>query len=107
MSASMPHMQDDQTAATVQPPRIRQERTTDQDEQSPLPYRHREREWLRTQKEAVQKLAGQWIVVEGEEIVSHGDDPLQVVSEAREKGIQIPYIIHLAVTRKDEVLIGL
>jgi len=55
----------------------------------------------------VEKLAGQWVVVEGEDIITYGDNPLQVVAEARAKGIQIPYIIHLVVTTQDEVSIGL
>jgi len=107
MSAGIPNIQDDRTAIKAQPLETRQGKETAQQERSPLPYRHRELEWLRTHKEAVQKLAGQWIVVEGEEIVTYGDNPLQVVAEARAKGVQIPYIIHLVATEKDEVRIGL
>jgi hypothetical protein len=107
MSASLPNMQDESGTTTDETPIVRKGQEAEQEEQPRLPYRHRELEWLRTHKEAVQKLAGQWIVVEGEEIVTYGDNPLQVVAEARAKGVQIPYIIRLAVTEKDEVRIGL
>ncbi len=107
MSASLPNMQNESSETTAKTPLVRKSPEVVQEERPQLPFRHRELEWLRTHKEVVQKLAGQWIVVEGEEIIAYGDNPLQVVAEARAKGIQIPYIIHLAIARKDEVLIGL
>jgi hypothetical protein len=107
MSASIPNIQDDITAREIQPPGTTPEKETEQQAGKSLPYRHQEREWIRTHKEVVQKLAGQWIVVEGEELVSHGNDPLQVVAEARAKGIQIPDIIRVGAARKGEVQIGL
>jgi hypothetical protein len=107
MSASIPSTQDDQTVIKAQPLETRQGKETAQQERSPLPYRHRELEWLRTHKETLRELAGQWVVVEGETIIAHGDNPLHVVADARAKGIQIPYIIHLVVTKDDEVMIGL
>ena len=58
-------------------------------------HRSRELEWCRTHAEVLRQFAGQWVVLEGEEIVAHGNDPLQVVTEARVKGIQIPYIFHI------------
>ena len=58
-------------------------------------HRSRELEWCRTHTEVLCQFAGQWVVLEGEEIVAHGDDPLQVVAEARAKGIQIPYIFYV------------
>jgi Family of unknown function (DUF5678) len=58
-------------------------------------HRSRELEWCRTHTEVLRQFAGQWVVLEGEEIVAHGDDPLQVVAEARAKGIQVPYIFYI------------
>jgi hypothetical protein len=58
-------------------------------------HRTRELEWRRTHREVLRNFAGQWVVLEGEEIVTHGKDPQQVVIEARAKGIQIPYIFHV------------
>jgi len=46
-------------------------------------------------------------VLEGEEIVAHGDDPLQVVAEARAKGIQVPYIFSVEDTDENVVRMGL
>jgi Family of unknown function (DUF5678) len=58
-------------------------------------HRTRELEWRRTHREVLRNFAGQWVVLEGEEIVTHGKDPQQVVIEARAKGIQVPYIFHV------------
>jgi len=58
-------------------------------------HRTRELEWRRTHREVLRNFAGQWVVLEGEEIVAHGKDPQQVVIEARTKDIQVPYIFHV------------
>ena len=58
-------------------------------------HRTRELEWRRTHREVLRNFAGQWIVLEGEEIVTHGKDPQQVVVEARAKGIRVPYIFYV------------
>jgi hypothetical protein len=70
-------------------------------------YRSRELEWLWTHKEVLQQFAGQWVVLEGEKIVAHGNDPLQVVTEARAKGVQVPYIFRVEITAENEVRMGL
>jgi hypothetical protein len=46
-------------------------------------------------------------VLEGEEIIAHGNDPLQVVTEARAKGIQVPYIFYVDDTNEKVVKMGL
>jgi len=38
---------------------------------------------------------GQWVVLEREEIVSHGDDAGEVVAAARRKGVEVPYIFRV------------
>jgi hypothetical protein len=58
-------------------------------------HRARELEWRRTHREVLRNFAGQWVVLEGEEIVAHGKDPQQVVVEARAKGIRVPYIFYV------------
>ena len=58
-------------------------------------HRTRELEWRRTHREVLRNFAGQWVVLEGEEIVAHGKDPQQVVVEARAKGIRVPYIFYV------------
>ena len=60
-----------------------------------LGHRTRELEWRRTHGEVLRNFAGQWVVLEGEEIVTHGKDPQQVVVEARAKGIRVPYIFYV------------
>lgn len=60
-----------------------------------LGHRTRELEWRRTHGEVLRNFAGQWVVLEGEEIVAHGKDPQQVVVEARAKGIRVPYIFYV------------
>jgi|SRR5918996_1533515 hypothetical protein len=58
-------------------------------------HRHRELEWRRTHREELRQFAGQWVVLEGEEVVSHGKDPLQVVAEARARGVRVPYVFYV------------
>jgi hypothetical protein len=58
-------------------------------------HRTRELEWRRTHREVLRNFAGQWVVVEGEQVVTHGKDPQQVVVDARAKGIRIPYIFYV------------
>jgi Family of unknown function (DUF5678) len=70
-------------------------------------HRSRELEWCRTHTEVLRQFAGQWIVLEGEEIVAHRDDPLQVVAEARAKGIRVPYIFYVEDTNENVVRMGL
>ena len=56
--------------------------------------RHREREqaWRRSNPEVVREYAGQWVVLEGEEIIGHGAEPAKIVQEARNRGIRSPYV---------------
>ena len=61
----------------------------------PSCHRTRELEWRRAHREVLCNFVGQWVVLEGEEIVTHGKDPQQVVVEARAKGIRIPYIFYV------------
>jgi hypothetical protein len=58
------------------------------EEQPQAIYRGRELEWRRTHGEVLRAFAGEWVVLEGEEIIAHGDDPIRVVAEARAKGIK-------------------
>jgi hypothetical protein len=60
-----------------------------------LRFRERENEWRRTQGEVLRAYAGQWLVLEGEEIVAHGDDPAPLVARAREHGIRSPYVFYV------------
>lgn len=70
-------------------------------------YRSRELEWRRTHAEALKAFEDQWVVLEGEEIVAHGRDPVRLVAEARARGIQTPYVFYVEPTDEDVAMIGL
>ncbi len=70
-------------------------------------YRRHEWEWRRTHGQALRAFAGQWVVMEGETIIAHGDDPVQVVTEARTNGIRVPYLFRIENTEEDVIDIGL
>jgi len=55
-------------------------------------YRTRELEWRGTQAEALRGFSGEWVVLEGEQVLAHGSDPVLVVTQARALGIQMPYV---------------
>ena len=70
-------------------------------------HRSREMEWRQTHSEELRQLAGQWVVLEGEEIVSHGADAVQVFQDARARGITVPYIFFVDDTSEEVIRMGL
>ncbi len=62
-------------------------------------YRSRELDWRRTHGELLNTLAGQWVVLDREEIIAHGGDPLKVIAGARGKGIHVPHIFYVEPSR--------
>ena len=60
---------------------------------SSLPYidRSREMAWL---QEHEQEYAGQWVVLWGDRLIGHGDDPKPFIEKAHAEGIDRPLIIH-------------
>lgn len=72
-----------------------------------LQHRARELEWRRTHQEELQAYAGQWVVLEGETIIAHGEDLGKVVADARTKGVAIPYIFYVEALGDNIVRIGL
>ncbi|MEW6283875.1 MAG: DUF5678 domain-containing protein [Candidatus Eremiobacterota bacterium] len=67
------------------------------------PLREREQAWLRANAQLVAKLAGEWVVLEGETLVTHGPDYAQVREQARRAGIQIPFILRIPESRPPDV----
>ena len=60
--------------------------------------RHRAREWAwRTAnvERLRREFLGEWVVLEGEEIVGHGEDPVELVKAARRRGIRSPYLFRV------------
>ncbi len=51
-----------------------------------------EKEWLRVHG---QNYSGQWVALNGEELLSHGSDARCVRDEARAKGVQTPLMVHI------------
>jgi len=70
-------------------------------------YRTRELEWRRNNAQALRRFAGQWVALEGEEIISHGPDPVAVAADARARGIRTPYIFYVDSLAKGVIRIGL
>lgn len=81
----------------------------------PLPSRpsfsagHRvpELEWHRAHQQELRQYAGQWVVLEGETLVAHGEDLRRVIVEARAKGVAVPYVFYVEPPGEDIVRIGL
>ncbi len=71
------------------------------------PGRSREQEWRRSHGDLLRTYAGQWVVLEGEEIVAHGDSMTRLVEQARAQGIRIPYVFFVEESRPNVVTIGL
>jgi len=58
-----------------------------------LPYVERSREmaWL---AEHEQEYAGQWVVLWGDRLIGHADNPIPIMKQAREEGIDRPFMVH-------------
>jgi hypothetical protein len=53
-------------------------------------HREREMRWLADEQNRA-KYGGQWVALEGEQVLSHGDDLRQVYAEAQAKGVRVPF----------------
>jgi predicted DNA-binding antitoxin AbrB/MazE fold protein len=65
------------------------------DELCPTPTfnpRRREREWLELNGPSY---AGQWVAVEGDQLVSHGENAMAVLQQARAAGVQHPLLMQI------------
>jgi len=70
-------------------------------------HRSQELKWCQTHRESLQAFKSQWVVLEGEQVIAHGENPVQVVAEARARGIRVPYIFYVGPRDEDMVRIGL
>jgi hypothetical protein len=80
---------------------------TDQPRKAPSSYRQRELHFRETRQDVLIPFAGQWVCLEGEAIVSHGDNLKEVVEAARKQGVQVPYIFRVSNEPKNSVRMGL
>ena len=69
--------------------------------------RARELRWRQENMQLLETLAGQWLVVEGDELIAHGQDPVSLVTAARRRGIQIPFVFFVEPRTRDTIKIGL
>jgi len=70
-------------------------------------YRTRELEWRETQAHMLQRYVGEWVALEGERVIAHGSDPVQVVTQARAQGVHTPYVFFVESRRANVVKMGL
>jgi len=57
--------------------------------------RNEEREWILSQVNMLKLYQGKWVAIEGKELIAYGDSISSVASQAKSKGINIPYILKL------------
>lgn len=63
------------------------------EEQEAVALRGTERTWIEAHAKELSGLKGQWVAIEGNEIISSGIEFEKVVEGARSRGVEIPYII--------------
>ncbi len=70
------------------------ERTMPRVRKARLPYidRSLEMTWIAGHE---REYAGQWVVLDGDRLIGHGNDPLPIVQRARIEGIERPLIVHV------------
>lgn len=71
------------------------------------PRRQRELAWRAANRDLLQRYAGQWVVLEGDQIVAHGRRMAPVVEQARSRGVPVPYVFYVEEARHDVVAVGL
>lgn len=69
--------------------------------------RERELEWRRTHATELKQYENEWVVLEGEEVIAHGSDPMQVIRDAKNKSIQNLYIFFVEPETENLVRFGL
>lgn len=69
--------------------------------------RDRERAWCRDHADALRAFCGEWVILEGEQVVGHGRDPSPLIAEAKRQGIKIPYIFFVREPDDNVATLGL
>ena len=64
-------------------------------------YRKREQQWL---KDHAAEYAGLWVALDGNRLISSGNDGRQVFDEARKAGVRVPFVVQ--VESPDELPFG-
>lgn len=58
-------------------------------------HRQREFEWIETHADEMRRLAGEWVVIEGDRLVAHGKNAAPVFATAKRKGITVPFVFYV------------
>lgn len=48
--------------------------------------------WLEKHRAELSHLRGHYLVVEGDALIAHGTDLKAVIEEARDKGVEVPFV---------------
>lgn len=63
--------------------------------------------WRRAHEQELRELVGQWVIVEGDELIAHGPDPGALVAAARARGIRVPYVFFVEPSGESTAKLGL
>lgn len=69
--------------------------------------RQAEIRWRESHDDVLRRYIGEWIALEGERIVSHGNDLSRVIADARAAGVVVPYVFRIEDNPADVIPIGL
>jgi hypothetical protein len=71
-----------------------EEKTLPQVRKARLPYidRSREMAWIAEHED---EYAGQWVALDGDRLIAHGEDPIPFKEIARAEGVERPFIVHI------------
>jgi hypothetical protein len=58
-------------------------------------HRQREFEWIETHADEMRRLAGEWVVLEGDQLIAHGKNAGRVLATAKRKGIGVPFVFYV------------
>ncbi|MBI3930145.1 MAG: hypothetical protein HY319_31705 [Armatimonadetes bacterium] len=74
---------------------------------APSPRREAELAWLAQHQGQLGRFAGEWIVLDGSQLVAHGPDYLEVLDRARDQGVEVPFVEWIPEASAPTVWMGL
>ena len=69
-------------------------------------FRNRDKEmkWMENNKELLAKLAGKWVVIESDQLVSSSEDFTLAFAKAKDSGIKVPFILYIPEVTKTSTI---
>jgi hypothetical protein len=55
-------------------------------------FREVEGRWMNSHPEELRKCAGEYVILEGTEIIAHGTEPVKLFEIAKRRGVKVPFI---------------